>query len=34
MNAYTEHLINSAALILMGGWGYFATSSNTALITE
>ncbi|MEM9547858.1 MAG: hypothetical protein AAGA77_17885 [Bacteroidota bacterium] len=32
MNAYTAHLINSAALILMGGWGYFATSSNTALI--
>jgi hypothetical protein len=32
MNAYTAHLINSVALILMGGWGYFATSSNTALI--
>ena len=32
MNAYTAHLINSAALILIGGWGYFATSSNTALI--
>ncbi len=32
MNAYTAHLINSAALILMGGWGYFATSSKTALI--
>ena len=32
MNAYTAHLINSVALILIGGWGYFATSSNTALI--
>lgn len=32
MNAYIAHLINSAALILIGGWGYFATSSNTALI--
>ena len=32
MNAYTAHLINSVALILMGGWGYFATSSKTALI--
>lgn len=32
MNAYTAHLINSVALILVGGWGYFATSSNTALI--
>lgn len=32
MNAYTAHLINSVALILMGGWGYFATSANTALI--
>lgn len=32
MNAYTAHLINSVVLILMGGWGYFATSSKTALI--
>lgn len=32
MNAYTAHIINSVALILMGGWGYFATSSKTALI--
>jgi len=32
MNAYTAHLINSVALILVGGWGYFATSSKTALI--
>ena len=32
MNAYTAHLINSVALILMGGWGYFETSANTALI--
>ena len=32
MNAYTAHLINSTALILMGGWGYFATGSKTALI--
>jgi len=32
MNAYTAHLINSASLILIGGWGYFATNAKTALI--
>jgi len=32
MNAYTAHLINSIALILMGGWGFYATSAKTALI--
>lgn len=32
MNAYTAHLINSVALILMGGWGFYATSAKTALI--
>lgn len=32
MNAYTAHLINSAALIIIGAWGYFATDSKTALI--
>jgi hypothetical protein len=32
MNAYTAHLINSVALIAMGGWGYFETSAKTALI--
>ena len=34
MNAYTAHLINSVALILIGGLGYYYTSSSspTALI--
>lgn len=32
MNTYKAHLINSVALILIGGWGYFATTSKTALI--
>ncbi|MDF1695493.1 MAG: hypothetical protein P1U56_06660 [Saprospiraceae bacterium] len=32
MNAYIAHLINSAALILIGAWGYFVTDAKTALI--
>lgn len=34
MNAYIAHLINSVALILIGGLGYYVTSANspTALI--
>ena len=32
MNAYIAHLVNSVALILMGGWGFYATNAKTALI--
>ncbi len=32
MNAYKANLINSATLIVFGLWGYFVSSSLTALI--
>jgi len=32
MNAYKAHLLNSLTLIIMGGWGYFATGSPTSFV--
>ena len=32
MNAYKANLLNSLALIIIGFWGYFESSSVTALI--
>ena len=32
MNAYKAHLLNSLTLLIMGGWGYFATKAPTALV--
>lgn len=32
MNAYKAHLLNSITLLLMGGWGYFATKAPSALV--
>lgn len=32
MNAYSAHLLNACTLVLMGGWGYFATNSPTSFV--
>lgn len=32
MNAYKAHLLNALTLLIMGGWGYFATKAPTALV--